>query len=64
MIHGIVQAWIDEGISPNTALRLAPFALIEDELGVEALHRLGLNERTLRRWRAEIRAQRDAHLAG
>jgi len=60
MIHGIVQAWVDEGISPNTAVRLAPVFLIEEYLGVDALRRLGIPDRTLRQWRADVRRQRDA----
>jgi hypothetical protein len=51
----IVRALVRGGASPNTALRLAAAVELSESLGDKALLEVGVDERTARRWKSEVR---------
>jgi hypothetical protein len=52
---GIMLALVDAGVPANTAVRLAGYLVVADELGPKFFDRLGISEPTLKRWRREVR---------
>jgi hypothetical protein len=55
MLLGIVTALVAAGESGNSALRLAAFVLLEEQFGRGiAENTLGIEESTVRRWRAHL----------
>lgn len=55
LLYGVVKALTASGLSPQKAMRLAAFVVIDGAIGRGALVSLGLPASTERRWRAEVR---------
>ena len=53
-LYSVVRGLMHAGLSPNLALQLAAFVVIESALGREATEALGLPEATARRWRRQV----------
>ncbi len=68
---GVMLALVEAGVAPNTAVRLAGFLTVGDQLGPGFFQdRLGIPAKTVERWRAEVRkalgpdsAEKDERLA-
>jgi hypothetical protein len=53
---GVMLALVEAGVPPNTAVRLAGFLVVGDQLGPAFFtERLGIPAKTVERWRAEVR---------
>lgn len=56
VLYGMVRSMVERGAAPATALRLAAFLVLDGTAGRGVVEQIGMNDRTARKYRAEIRA--------
>lgn len=57
----LMRELVNSGVPATSAVRLASVALVAGAFGNSALHDLGVAERTVHRWRKEVREALERH---
>lgn len=51
-----IEMLVEGGVPANSAMRLAAYLAVADEMGQDSLTRVGISDQTIRRWKREIAA--------